>query len=164
MWLSVSATTRAPRPGEQEGVHYFFLTEEQFEQQIRSGGFLEWAEVHGNKYGTLRAPAQQHMEQGRQVVLEIDPQGAMQVKQQMPESILVFVEAPSVEELRRRLARRGSETDDQIETRMRTAIRELELAGMYDFVITNDDALRATDELVAVIDSFAEPAPDTTKD
>lgn len=164
MWLSVSATTRAPRPGEVEGEHYFFLSAEEFERRVQQGGFLEWAEVHGNRYGTLRTPVEQHVAQGRQVVLEIDPQGAMQVKQQMPESILVFVEAPSIDELRKRLAHRGSESEDQIETRMRTAIRELELAGMYDFVITNDDAARATDKLVAIIDSFAEPAPDTTKD
>jgi len=164
IWLSVSATTRPPRPGEQDGVHYFFLPAEEFDRRVSEGGFLEWAEVHGNRYGTLREPVERQIVRGRQVVLEIDPQGAMQVKRQMPESVLIFVLAPSVEELRRRLAHRGSETTDEIEVRMRTAMGELELAGMYDFVITNDDAARATDELVAIIDSYAEPAPDTTKD
>lgn len=161
IWLSVSATTRAPRPGELEGVHYFFLTPEEFTRQVETGGFLEWAEVHANRYGTLRAPVEQRISEGRQVILEIDPQGAMQVKREIPEAVLLFVEAPSMEELRRRLATRGSETEDQIESRMATAIREIELAGMYDFVILNDDVSSATDRMVAIIDSFAEPASDT---
>ena len=100
----------------------------------------------------------------RQVLLEIDPQGAKQVKQQLPESVLVFVEAPTMNELRQRLNHRGSETDDQIEVRMHTAIREMELAGMYDFVITNDNVAQATDELVGIIDTCAETASDTDKD
>ncbi len=156
VWLSVSATTRSPRPGERDGVHYFFLTPEEFERRVREGEFLEWAEVHGNRYGTLRSAVEQKVAEGRQVVLEIDPQGAMQVKQQMPGSVLVFVDAPTIDELRRRLASRGSETRDQIETRMQTAMQELELAGMYDFVITNDDISRATDEIVGIINSCAE--------
>lgn len=158
LWLSVSATTRSPRPGEREGVHYYFLSRKEFDRKAEDGGFLEWAEVHGNKYGTPRDTVQRAIAAGKQVVLEIDPQGAWQVKERMPESVLIFIEAPDMEELRRRLRGRGSETPEQIETRMATAIREMELAGMYDFVITNDDVSRATDELVSIIDSFAEPS------
>ncbi|MDZ4178205.1 MAG: guanylate kinase [Coriobacteriia bacterium] len=156
LWLSVSATTRPPRPGEIEGVHYRFLSGDDFDRLLAENGLLEWAEVHGNRYGTPRAEVDRRIAEGCQVVLEIDPQGAQQVKAVMPESILVFVEAPSMDELRRRLAHRGSETPDQIETRMATAIKEMELAGTYDFVVTNDDITRATDELVGIIDSFAD--------
>ncbi len=161
VWLSVSATTRAPRPGEADGVHYFFLTPAEFDREIENGGFLEWAEVHGNRYGTLRAAVEQKISEGRQVILEIDPQGAIQVKRELPGSVLVFVGAPSIEELRRRLATRGSETQDQIEVRMQTAIREIELAGTYDFVIVNDDVSGATDKIVAIMDSYANQAPDS---
>lgn len=164
VWLSISATTREPRPGEIEGVHYFFLSSDEFDRRVNDGGFLEWAQVHGNRYGTLREPVEAQMERGNQVLLEIDPQGAMQVKRHMPEAVLVFIEAPSVDELRHRLATRGSETSQQIETRMQTAMRELELAGMYDFVITNDVVPRAERELEAIIESYAAPASDTTKD
>ena len=155
LWLSISATTRSPRPGEKEGVHYFFVAPDEFERMISDGELLEWASVHGNKYGTPRSVVQHQIAQGKQVVLEIDPQGAQQVKAAWPESVLVFVEAPSLDELRKRLDHRGSETREQIETRMARAIEEMELAGMYDFVITNEDVVCATDELVAIIDSYA---------
>lgn len=151
VWVSVSATTRKPRPGEQEGVEYFFLSSEEFSRLADAGGFLEWAEVHGNRYGTLRGPVERVIADGRPVVLEIDPQGAMQVKQAMPESLLVFVEAPSFDELRRRLVGRGSETSEQVETRLKTAEEEMAFAGTYDFVVINDDVSRATDELAAII-------------
>jgi guanylate kinase len=154
LWVSVSATTRSPRPGEREGVHYFFLTREEFDRRVEAGEFLEWAEVHGNLYGTLRSHVQARLEQGTNVILEIDPQGAMQVKAAMPEAVLVFVEAPSKEELRRRLAHRGSETPEQVETRMRTAERELALVDAYQHVIINDDVARAADELTAIVDSL----------
>lgn len=159
LWLSVSSTTRAPRPGEEEGIHYFFLTRKEFDRKVESGGFLEWAEVHSNRYGTSRDVVERKIDQGRQVVLEIDPQGAQQVKERMPQSVLIFVNAPDLSELRKRLFGRGSETDEQIEARMARAIEEMELAGLYDFVITNDDVVRATDELVGIIDSYADKAP-----
>lgn len=151
LWLSISATTREPRTGEAEGVHYFFLTPEEFRDQVDHGGFLEWAAVHGNRYGTLRAPVQERLDKGISVVLEIDPQGAMQVKEQMPGSVLIFVEAPDMDELRRRLENRGSETEAQVESRLETARKELSLAGAYDFVVINDDVSRATDELEAIV-------------
>lgn len=151
IWVSVSATTRPPRPGEKEGVHYFFLTHDEFEKRLHAGEFLEHAVVHGNSYGTLRAPVERRMGSGVDVVLEIDPQGAIQVKQSMSDSILVFIVAPSVEDLRRRLEGRGSETETEVATRMRTSEREMGFAGEYDYVINNDDVRRATDELVSII-------------
>lgn len=154
-WLSVSCTTRAPRPGEIEGVSYFFVSPERFDELIETEGLLEWAEVHGNRYGTPKAEVEARVRDGRQVILEIDPQGAFQVKRLVPEAVLVFIVAPSFDELRRRLEGRGSETPAQIETRMRTALHELELADLYDHVVENDDAQRATDELVRIIDTHA---------
>ncbi|MDO8987817.1 MAG: guanylate kinase [Coriobacteriia bacterium] len=160
LWLSVSSTTRVPRPGEEEGIHYFFLSRKEFDRKVESGGFLEWAEVHSNRYGTSRDVVERKIAQGRQVVLEIDPQGAQQVKERMPQSVLIFVNAPDLTELRKRLFDRGSETEAQIEARMARAIEEMELAGLYDFVITNDDVVCATDELVGIIDSYADKAQD----
>ncbi len=154
--LSISATTRPPRPGEVEGVHYFFLSPEEFSRLIDEDGLLEWAEVHGNRYGTPKEVVEARLSEGRHVVLEIDPQGAQQVKRVMPEAVLIFVQAPSLGELKRRLTSRGSETSEQIEGRMRTAMREMELAGTYDFVVTNDDVTRATDELARIIDSYSD--------
>lgn len=153
LWCSVSATTRPPRPGEIEGVHYYFLAPEEFERRERAGEFLETAEVHGRHYGTLRGPVQDRIREGLRVILEIDPQGAMQVRHNEPESTLVFVLAPSEEELRRRLAHRG-EAADEVEVRMRTAQRELEVVSDYDFVVINDDVRRAADELVRIVESL----------
>lgn len=160
LWVSVSATTRAPRPGEKDGTDYFFLTADEFDRRIAAGGFLEWARVHGNRYGTLRSAVEAQMAQGRDVVLEIDPQGAMQVKRLMPEAVLVFIIAPSLAELERRIRGRGAETDEQIKTRLATAVHELELVGDYDFVIENDDVSRATQELVDLIGSLARTKDD----
>lgn len=154
LWCSVSATTRPPRPGERDGVDYVFLTPDEFDRRERAGEFLETAEVHGNRYGTLRGPVQEHIRRGEPAILEIDPQGALQVRRNAPESTLVFILAPSEEELRRRLACRGSETPEQVETRMRTAERELQVVGDYDFVVINDDVRRATDELVRIVGSL----------
>ncbi|MBA4370569.1 MAG: guanylate kinase [Coriobacteriaceae bacterium] len=156
LWVSISATTRAPRPGEHEGIHYFFLTAEEFAKRVAAGEFLEHAEVHGNRYGTLRGPVERRMRAGMDVILEIDPQGAGQVKSAMPGSVLMFVKTPTWDELRRRLEGRGSETPEQVETRLRTAETELALEGMYEHVIMNDDVSRAADELAAVIRSHAE--------
>lgn len=153
VWVSISATTRAPRAGEVEGRDYFFLPKERFAELVDTGGLLEWAEVHGNRYGTPRDAVEQKIAEGRQVILEIDPQGASQVKRMRPDSILIFIKPPSMDELRRRLEGRGSETPEQVELRLRTARTEMEFAGIYDFVIQNDDVSRAADELAAVIDS-----------
>lgn len=151
--LTVSATTRAPRKGEVDGVNYFFLTREEFDRRVANGEFVEWAEVHGNRYGTLVSEVQSKLASGSSLILEIDVQGALQVKERFPEAVLIFIKPPSLEVLRERLARiavpRRPET---IELRMANAAHELALADRYDEVVVNDDLDRATDELVRVLD------------
>ena len=154
-WVSVSATTRSPRPGEIEGVHYFFLDTDHFKSLVEQDGFLEWAQVHDNFYGTLKKSVVDHMNAGDQVILEIDVQGALQVHKALPEAHLVFIEPPSLEELERRLRQRGTETEDVISSRMKTAEVELAQKMEYDVQVVNDDLERAVDELVEVINSFA---------
>lgn len=153
LWVSVSATTRPPRPGEVDGVDYVFLTPEEFDRRVKAGEFLEWAEVHGNRYGTLRSGVEEHLAEGVDVILEIDPQGASQVKKQLPESVLVFITAPSLSELERRIRHRGAETDEQVRTRLKTAERELRLVGTYDHVVENDDIALATERLAGIVES-----------
>lgn len=154
-WVSVSATTRSPRPGEIEGVHYFFLDTDHFKSLVEQDGFLEWAQVHDNYYGTLKQSVIDHMNAGDQVILEIDVQGALQVRKALPEAHLVFIEPPSLEELERRLRQRATETEDVISSRMKTAEVELAQKMEYDVQVVNDDLERAVDELVEVINSFA---------
>jgi len=155
-WVSVSATTRTPRPGERDGVDYYFLTPAEFDARVRAGEFLEHAEVHGNRYGTLRSAVERRLAHGMDVILEIDPQGAFQVRKQMGRSRLIFVKAPSAEDLEKRIRNRGAESDEQIKTRLETARRELELEGSYDHVVLNDDVSRAVDDLIAYIRSVSE--------
>ena len=142
-WLSVSATTRRPRPGEEEGVSYYFLTKEEFLSLAEEGGFLEWAEYSGNCYGTPRASVEREMAAGRQVILEIEVQGALQVREKMPEAHLVFIEPPSLEELERRLRGRGTETEEKVRERLETAKRELPYAPQYDYQIVNGGNIEA---------------------
>jgi len=153
LWVSVSATTRAPRPGEIDGEDYIFLSSEEFQRRIDTEDFLEWAEVHGNRYGTLRSTVEAHLAEGRDVILEIDPQGAFQVKDSMPSSVLIFITAPSMSELERRIRKRGAETDEQVRTRLETAERELLLVGTYNHVVENDDVVRATERLADIVES-----------
>lgn len=162
LWVSVSATTRAPRAGEHEGEDYFFLTGAEFDARERHGEFLEHAEVHGSRYGTLRAPVERRLARGVDVILEIDPQGASQVRKLMDRSRLIFVKAPTTEDLEKRIRYRGAETDEQVRARMRTAERELQVESSYDFVVINDDVPRATAELVGYIRSLQadEAAPE----
>jgi guanylate kinase len=155
VWVSVSVTTRAPRPGEIDGVHYTFVSDAEFDRLVETGGLLEWAEVHGGRYGTPKASVEAKIAHGMQVILEIDPQGAFQIRDIMPTSVLLFICAPSIDELKRRLTGRGSETEEQVAVRMQTAERELELVGTYDHVVINDDVSRATEELVGIIDTYA---------
>lgn len=154
-WVSVSATTRKPRPGEIDGVHYFFLDTEHFKDLVANNGFLEWAKVHDNYYGTLKDNVLEHMQAGNQVILEIDVQGAFQVRKALPQAHLVFIEPPSLEELESRLIKRGTESEDVISSRMKTAEVELAQKMEYDVQVINDDLERATSELVSVIDSYA---------
>lgn len=162
-WVSVSATTRQPRPGEVDGKDYFFLDQPRFDELVSQDGFLEWAHVHGNSYGTLRSRVQERMDEGAQVILEIDVQGAFQVKKAMPEAHLIFIEPPSLEELERRLRGRGTETEEIICKRMKTAEVELAQKMEYDVQVINDELERATDELVSYIGSFANDTRGTTE-
>ena len=150
--LSVSATTRAPRPGEIDGVHYYFLSHEQFDQMIASGDMLEYAEVHGsNKYGTPRRPVEAAIERGELVILEIDIQGARQVKQSMPSSRTIFVAPPSWDELVRRLTGRATETPEEQAKRLETAKVELAAQSEFDFTVINDDVARCASEVVELM-------------
>ena len=162
-WVSVSATTRQPRPGEVDGKDYFFLDQPRFDELVSQDGFLEWAHVHGNSYGTLRSRVQERMDEGAQVILEIDVQGAFQVKKAMPEAHLIFIEPPSLEELEPRLRGRGTETEEVICKRMKTAEVELAQKMEYDVQVINDELERATDELVSYIGSFANDTRGTTE-
>ena len=147
--LSVSATTREPRPGEVEGQSYFFLSHEQFDAMIAAGDMLEYAVVHGqNKYGTPKQPVLAALASGKQVILEIDIQGARQVKQSMPEAKLVFIAPPSWDELVKRLQGRGTETSEEQARRLVTAKLELASQSEFDFVVINDEVARCASEVV----------------
>ena len=148
--FSVSATTRPPRPNEVDGVHYYFITKERFEEMIDAGEFLEYDAHAANYYGTPRAQAEEKMKSGS-VLLDIEPNGAKQVKAAAPEALLVFIMPPSVEELERRLRGRGDTPEDQIQMRMERAVWEMEQRSWYDYVVTNDDAERCADEILKII-------------
>ncbi|WP_152190126.1 guanylate kinase [Georgenia satyanarayanai] len=152
VWLSVSATTRRPRPGEVDGVHYHFVSEEEFERMAAQGELLEWAVVHGqNRYGTPRGPVEEQLRSGEPALLEIDLQGARQVRRTMPNAHFVFLAPPSFEELERRLVGRGTEGPEERERRLRTAREELAHADEFDDIVVNDVVTRATDELVSLM-------------
>ncbi|MDR2163776.1 MAG: guanylate kinase [Clostridiales Family XIII bacterium] len=149
--LSVSVTTRRPRPGEEDGVSYRFVTEQEFRSIISHGGFLEYAEVFGELYGTPRDAVMETLERGRDVLLEIDVQGALQVKSGYPESILIFILPPSPGEQRRRIEGRGSEDAEQIAKRVGEAAREIGAIRAYDYAVVNDDVDRAVAELKEIM-------------
>ena len=152
IFYSISATTRKPRNGERDGVDYFFRAKGQFEEEIEAGSFLEWAKVYGDFYGTPIGPIADALEGGAIVILEIDVQGAMQVKERVgSDAVYLFIAPPSVEELGRRLGARKTEAADQIQKRMETAVEELRCADRYDEVIVNDDLDRASDDLARVL-------------
>jgi guanylate kinase len=148
---SVSGTTRRPRPDEKTDDNYTFLTREEFERRVQRGEFLEHATYNGNLYGTFRKRVEDGRDQGRDMVLKIDVQGAEQVRRAMPDAILIFVVAPSEEALRERQERRGSESAQDLESRRRIAEREMTQAAHYDHVVTNDDIDRAAGEILDVI-------------
>ncbi|WP_226351594.1 MULTISPECIES: guanylate kinase [unclassified Pseudonocardia] len=150
--FSVSATTRPPRPGEVDGRDYHFVSREEFDALIERGELLEWAEVHGGlqRSGTPRVPVQQALDQGRPVLVEVDLQGARSVKRVVPEAVTVFVAPPSMEELTRRLTDRGTDTPEQRERRLRTAIEEMDAQGEFDEVVVNDDLQAVIGRLVAL--------------
>jgi guanylate kinase len=157
--LSVSATTRAPRPGERAGVHYHFLEPEEFERRVRDGDFVEHATYSGRRYGTLRSELERRTAAGVPVVLEIEVQGARQVRETLPDALQVFIAPPSVEALRARLVGRGTDAPEQIEQRLATAERELEARPEFGRVVVNDRLEDATDELVEIVrQTLAAPA------
>ncbi len=149
--FSVSCTTREPRPGERDGADYRFVDEETFRRLEEEGRFLESAEVHGHRYGTLRDDVERDLEAGRDVILEIDVQGAEQIKRKKPEAFLVFVLPPSMEALASRLAKRGTEAPEERALRLHNAEAEIGHASEFDRAILNDDANRAAAELIALV-------------
>ena len=152
VWISVSATTRGPRPGEVHGRHYWFVSDEEFDELISSGELLEWAVVHrGARYGTPRRPVEEALAAGRPALLEIDLQGARQVRESMPEALFVFLAPPSWEELVRRLVGRGTETPEERERRLETAREELAAESEFDVTVVNTEIHAASEELVALI-------------
>lgn len=154
-WVSVSVTTRKPRSGEEEGVNYFFLSEEEFDHLVVTGGLLEWAQVHDCRYGTPKEVVQEHIAAGQQVILEIDVQGAFQVRKQFPEAKLIFIEPPTLDILRQRLCDRGTESSEMVEKRMKTAELELSRKMEYDIRLVNDELDVAVAELVSYINTQA---------
>lgn len=161
VWVSVSATTRRPRRGEIDGVHYLFVTDSEFEAMIDEGQLLEWAIVHGSaRYGTPRRPVEVALRGGREVILEIEIQGARQVRHTWPEARFVFIEPPSWDELVHRLVGRGTETATQQQRRLETARTELAAAAEFDHVIVNDDLQRAVGELVGLM-GLSQPGTDS---
>ncbi len=151
--LSVSMTTRKPRPGEVHGREYFFVTKEEFEQKIREGGLIEYAPYVENYYGTPREYVEKQMAAGKDVVLEIEIQGALKVKKRFPDSVLIFVLPPSVEELYRRLKNRGTETEDVIRKRMSRAAEEASMIGRYDYIVINDGVEESVRKLHSLIEA-----------
>ena len=148
--FSVSATTRPPRPGEIDGVHYYFISREKFEEMIAQGAFLEYDAHADNYYGTPRAQAEEKREQGP-VLLDIEPAGAKQVREKMPDAELIFIMPPSMQELERRLRGRGDTPEEQIKLRMERAVWEMEQRVWYDHVVVNDDPERCADEILKII-------------
>ena len=149
IWLSVSATTRAPRPGEQDGREYFFVSQQEFDDLVATGGLLEWAAFAGNRYGTPRGPIEEHQAVGRPVLLEIELQGARQVRTSVPGALLVFLAPPSWETLTARLVGRGTESDEAVADRLRHAQEELAAADEFDVVLVNADVEECARALVA---------------
>ena len=139
LWLSVSATSRAPREGEQEGVNYYYLTKEEFEKRIKENYFLEYTKYADNYYGTPRAYVEEKLSRNQSVILEIEVQGALSIKEQYPDAILIFITAPSVAELKDRLTNRGTEAEDVIRARMQTAVKESGFIDNYEYIVCNEN-------------------------
>jgi len=149
---SVSATTRHPRPGEVEGRDYFFMSDETFRDKVAAGEFIEYADVHGRLYGTLKAELARLVGSGKDVVLELDTEGAENVKRLRSDAVLIFIAPPTFDELRKRLEARGTDSPDQIDVRLETARREMALTDMYDHIVVNDvlgEAAREVKEIIA---------------
>ena len=151
--FSVSATTRPMRPGEKDGKDYHFLSDEEFDRRLESGGFLEWATYDGRRYGTLVSEVQRIFEEGSNVLLDIEIEGARQVRRQFPDAVTVFVLPPSGAELAARLRRRDTESEEQVARRLERAQEELRAAGEYDYVVVNDDLVVAVEQVAAIVEA-----------
>ncbi len=149
--FSVSMTTRAPREGEADGVHYYFVSEEEFLKNIEEDGFLEHASVYGRRYGTPKAPILEKLEAGRDVLLDIEMQGALQIKENYPEGVFIFILPPSMSELRKRLTGRGTETKEAIEMRLGNTLKELSYVEKYDYLVVNGELEEAVNRVKAII-------------
>lgn len=150
---SISATTRQPRPGEQDGVNYYFYTKEKFQEMIDQGQLLEWAEVYGNFYGTPKQKVLDRLEAGEDILLEIDTQGALNVMKVMPEGLFIFLLPPSLEELAARLKGRGTETEESLHRRLGAAVDEIKLATKYRYVVVNDKVEDAQETIAKIIEA-----------
>ncbi len=150
---SISATTRQPRPGEQDGVNYYFYTKEKFREMIDQGQLLEWAEVYGNFYGTPKQKVLDRLEAGEDILLEIDTQGALNVMKVMPEGLFIFLLPPSLEELAARLKGRGTETEESLHRRLGAAVDEIKLATKYRYVVVNDKVEDAEETIANIIEA-----------
>jgi guanylate kinase len=157
--LSISATTRAPRPGERDGVDYFFLSKDEFARRVAAGDFVEHASYAGHCYGTLRSELERRAAEGRPVVLEIEVKGARQVREAMPDAVQVFIAPPSVDALRTRLVGRGTDDPDEVEARLETARRELEARDEFQHVVVNDRLEDAVQALVDIVHRALERDP-----
>ena len=153
IFVSTSATTREPRKGEVEGVNYFFITREDFEQKIEEEAFIEYAEVYTNLYGTPKDTVLEKLNKGENILLEIDIQGALQVKKRYPEGVFIFILPPSMKELKNRIIGRGSETPESLERRFSSAYEEIEFVNQYDYYIINDQVKKAADLMESIIDA-----------
>ncbi len=151
--LSISMTTRSPRTGEVDGEHYFFVSKEQFEKTISEDGLIEHANYCGNYYGTPKAYVEKQLSEGKNVILEIEIQGALLVKEKFPETLLLFVTPPGAEELKRRLVGRGTETMEQIDARMKRAIDEAPIMDKYDYIVVNDEVEKCVDKIHELVDA-----------
>ena len=160
---SVSATTRDPRPGEVDGRDYAFLTREEFERWIDEDRFLEWAEYSGNLYGTPEQKVEEFLDDGRSVILEIELQGARQVRRKRPDAGMVFVRAPSLYETRQRLTGRATETEEAMETRLATAVEEVAARDEFDYEVVNGDRERARKDMIEIMESIATGGGDAAR-
>jgi len=151
IFLSISLTSRPKRGKEKDGVDYYFTSAEDFEEKIRKNEFLEWAKVYNNYYGTPKKIVEEKLDQGHDVLLEIDVQGAMKVKQNMPDGVFIFIMPPALEELEKRILKRGTESEESLRLRMRKAQEELKASSFYEYVIVNDDLEIAAQKLQSIV-------------
>lgn len=151
LYISVSATTRSPREGEVDGVNYHFLTQEEFKKKVDNNEFLEWAEVHGNYYGTPKFNVEEMINEGKNIILEIDVQGALNVKKNCEDGVFIFILPPSMEELKRRIIARGSETPESLIKRFKTAYEEINYISKYNYAVVNDDLEEAVKKVQNIL-------------